>query len=85
MTEYNVSESDGIVEIGLEANGTSEFDYFVHLDIGDINTGENIPLFTCIIRSYSNVFKHTCVCTNILYIHMSVSAKYNDSSRIVHA
>ena len=41
MTEYNVSESDGTVEIGLEANGTSEFDYFVTLEIGDISTGEN--------------------------------------------
>ena len=63
MTEYNVSESDGTVEIGLEANGMSEFDYFVTLDIGDISTGENILLFTCIICSYYNVFKHTCVCT----------------------
>ena len=63
MTEYNVSESDGTVEIGLEANGTSEFDYTVTLVIGNIGTGENIPLFTVIIRSYYNVFKHTCVCT----------------------
>ena len=66
MTEYNVSESDGTVEVGLEANGTSEFDYMVTLNIGDISTGENIPLFICIICSYYIVFKYTCVCT--LYI-----------------
>ena len=65
MTEYNVSESDGTVEVGLEANGTSEFDYMVTLNIGDISTGGNIPLFICIICSYYNiiVFKHTCVRT----------------------
>ena len=63
MTEYNVSESDGTVQIGLEANGTSEFDYSVTLVIGNIGTGENILLFTCIIRSYYNVSKCTCVCT----------------------
>ena len=66
MTEYNVSESDGTIEIVLEANGTSQFEYSVTLVTGDISTGENIPLFTCIIRSYYNVFKHTCVAHNIL-------------------
>ena len=47
MTEYNVSESDGTVEIVLEANGTSQFEYSVTLSIG-VNTtgatGENFDL-----------------------------------------
>ena len=63
MTEFNVSESDGTVEIVLEANGTSQFDYFVTLSIGDIGTGENITLFTCIICSYYNVIWHACIYT----------------------
>ena len=63
MTEYNVSESDGTVEVGLEANGTSGSGYTVTLNIGDISTGENIPLFICIICSYYIVFKHTCIHT----------------------
>ena len=63
MTEFNVSENDGTVEIVLEANGTSQFDYFVTLSIGDIGTGENITLSICIICSYYNVFKHACIYT----------------------
>ena len=51
MTEFNVSESHGTVEIVLEANGTSQFDYSVTLSIGDIGTGENITMSICIICS----------------------------------
>ena len=51
MTEFNVSESDGTVEIVLEANGTSQFDFFVNVSIGVISTGENMTRFICIICS----------------------------------
>ena len=63
MTEFNVSESDGTVEIALEANGTSQFDYFVRLSIGDISTGENLTSFYAlsalnIMSSCMHVFVH---------------------------
>ena len=40
MNEYNVSESNGTVEVVLVANGTSEFDYTVNLTVYDVTTGE---------------------------------------------
>ena len=55
MTEFNVTESDGTIEIVLEANGTSQFDYYVNLSIGDIGTGESITLSISIICSYYNI------------------------------
>ena len=39
MTEFNVSESDGTVEVAFAANGMAEFDYTVNLTVNDITTG----------------------------------------------
>ena len=85
MTEFNVSESDGTIEIVLEANGTSQFDYYVNLTIGDIGTGENITLSICNICSYYNVIQHACMYTmvhkcarHIIMIKVSKHAKSID-------
>ena len=47
MTEYNVSESNGTVEVVLVANGTSEFDYTVNLTVYDVTTGEHVCVCVC--------------------------------------
>ena len=69
-TEYSVSESDGTVEILLETNGTSQFDFFVNLSIGDISTGENLTLFAFINCYQYNVFLHACM---HVFVHMNIS------------
>ena len=59
MTEYNVSESDGTVEVVLVANGTSEFDYTVNLTVYDVTTGECV----CVcVRACVYVCNHLSLC-----------------------
>ena len=58
MTEFNVSESDGTVEIVLEANGTSQFEYSITLVIGDNTTGEHCDLDLYALEHNNIVFNH---------------------------
>ena len=57
MTEYNVGESDGTVEVVLVANGTSDFNYTVNLTVYDVTTGELVHVCVCVC-----VCKCKCKC-----------------------
>ena len=64
MTEYNVSESIGTVEVMLAANGTSDFNYTVNLTVYDLTTGECACVRACVCvraRVCVHVFTYTCV------------------------
>ena len=48
VSELNVSEAMGTVEVTVIANGTSEFDYTVNLTISANTTGEITVYVMCV-------------------------------------
>ena len=82
MSEFNVGESDGTVEVALTANGMAEFDYTVNLTVNDITTGVCVCVcvFVCVYMWYMRIqgimyTLHMVVCHNIIVTLLLTNVK----------